>query len=107
MKHEDTCWRLPKDWKPSHFDYTEQATLAETGSACTRGTIWLPMGVVELYTQDASKKWGWPAYSRLSMIKNGVLLERTWDRRYSVRYLVTLAKRWQADRRVALGEPEC
>ncbi len=104
MKHEDTYWRLPKDWKPSRFDVTEQESLAETGSTYTRGTIWLPMGVVEIYTQGASKKWGWSAYSRLSMIKSGVLLERTWDRRYTVRYLVTLARRWQADRKIALGE---
>ena len=105
MKHEDSSWRLPKDWKPSQFDFTEY-DWTSSKNAVTKGVIWLRMGVISFYAQTGDADRGMPAYSQLSMIKNGVLLERAWDRRYIVRYLVTLAKRWQADRWIALGETE-
>lgn len=97
---EQVEFSFPDEWKQSALGFTNEEPLFFDDLGTTaRGLIRLPSGMVEFYVQDDhSSNPGIRAYSKLTIVSEGRVLERFWNRRYSFRFLVTLARRWEAER---------
>jgi hypothetical protein len=82
-------------------------TLCPHGEYYLRGTVATYDGIVSIYTEPPSEKNDCHGYTVLGFVMQGRCYERTFDRFYTERRLVTLAKRFAHDveRSVREGTP--
>ncbi len=83
-KYTESSWAIGTsyaNWQMSLEDYDV-------------GEVNTPYGIISVYMQGCDD---YQQITRLDFVVDGICYTRTWDRRYSRKYVVTLAKRFAAE----------